>query len=328
MTLSPLARGLAVAVALASGACAQPTSDGAEPLAPEAEPGRTMAITIDDLPVGRGHSLAHQQRVTRDLLAQIEAAGVPVIGFVNEGKLDQGSGEREARTDLLRAWVDAGHELGNHTYGHPSLFNTPLAEFQDHVVRGEPVTRVLLAARGSAPTDSLRYFRHPYLNVGPDLETKRAFEDWIRARGYTVAPVSHDNAEYVYAYAYDIALERGDTDLQARIADAYIAYMDTTAAYFEGLSRDLFDREIAGILLIHSNALNADHLGRLVGAFRARGYRFVPLGEALQDPAYTSEDTYVGRAGMSWLQRWAITRGVPFSSEPLAHEWVQALTRR
>ncbi|MEL6615437.1 MAG: polysaccharide deacetylase family protein [Bacteroidota bacterium] len=321
-----LARGLALLVALASGACAQPTTEPAAPRAPEAT-ARTMAITIDDLPVGRGHGLAHQQRVTRDLLAQIEAADVPVIGFVNEGKLDERPGEREARIELLQAWVDAGHELGNHTYDHPSFFRTPLAQFQEEVVRGEPVTRALLAARGSAPTDSLHFFRHPFLNVGPDLETKRAFEAWIAARGYRIAPVTHDNAEYIYAHAYDIALDRGDAALQARIADAYIAYMDTTAAYYEGLSRDLFSREIPGILLLHSNALNADHLTRLVDTFRARGYVFNTLDEALEDPAYASEDTYVGRAGMSWLQRWAITREVRFTSEPLPHDWVIAVTQ-
>ena len=47
------------------------------------------------------------------------------------------------------------------------------------------------------------------------------------------------------------------------------------------------------------------------------------LDEALDDPAYQSEDAYAGRAGMSWLQRWAITRRVPFESEPLVDPWVE-----
>ncbi len=320
-----LARGLALLLVLAGTACAQPAPEATalQPLAPEA-PRRTMAVTIDDLPVGRGHGLAWMQRVTSDLLAQIDASGVPVVGFVNEGKLDR-EGERDERVALLQAWVDAGHELGNHTYGHPSLFDTPLAEFQADVVRGETITRTLLSARGSAPRDSLRYFRHPYLNVGPDLQTKDTFETWIRARGYTIAPVTHDNTEYVYALAYDLALEAGDGALQGRIADAYLAYMDTTAAYFEGLSRDLFGREIPGVLLIHANALHADHFGRLMDVFGARGYTLVPLAEALEDPAYREPHTYTGRAGISWLQRWAITRGARFGPEPLPDDWVQAV---
>lgn len=289
-------------------ASTESTDDGAS--RPEAVE-RTIALTVDDLPVGRSHGLAHMERVTRDLVGAIVEAGVPATGFVNEGKLEV-PGEVEARTALLEAWVEAGLDLGNHTHGHPSLFDTPLAAFQDEVRRGDVVTNRLLAARG----DSARYFRHPYLNVGPDLETKRAFEQWLETEGYTVAPVTHDNAEYVYALAYDNALEAGDAALQDRIAEAYLAYMDTTMAYFEGLEADLFGRPIAHVLLVHANALNADHLGALIAVFRRRGYRFVTLDAALEDPAYDSEDTYVGRAGMSWLQRWAITRGVPFGSEP------------
>ena len=283
--------------------------------------GRTIALTVDDLPVARNPPLAEQERITRDLVGAITAAGVAATGFVNESRLDPSAGsgqagERDARADLLRQWVEAGLDLGNHTYSHPSLFTTPLAEFQDEVARGATVTNRLLAARG----DSARFFRHPYLNTGPDLATKRAFERWLSAQGYAVAPVTHDNDEYVYAFAYDRAA--GDSALRARIADAYLAYMDTTAGYYEALGRTLFDREVAHVLLIHANALNADHLGRLLDVFRQRGYRFVSLDAALADPAYQSEDTYTGRVGTSWLQRWAVTRGVPFSPHPPSDPWV------
>ena len=56
--------------------------------------------------------------------------------------------------------------------------------------------------------------------------------------------------------------------------------------------------------------------------FRQRGYRFVSLDDALADPAYRSPDTYTGRTGPSWLQRWAVTRGVPFSPHPPSDPWV------
>ncbi|WP_412068971.1 polysaccharide deacetylase family protein [Rubrivirga sp. IMCC43871] len=306
-------------VLVASGACAQAPTPKAE-TSEETPVARTIALTVDDLPVGRRHALAHDQRVTRDLLAQIAEAGVPATAFVNEGKLDV-AGERAAREAMLQAWVDAGHDLGNHTYDHPSLFDTPLAAFQEEVRRGDVVTNRLLAARG----DSVRYFRHPFLNVGPDLETKRAFEAWLADEGYTIAPVTHDNAEYIYALAYDRAADRGDVALQARIADAYLVYMDSTASYFEALGHELFGRELAHVLLVHANALNADHLGRLVAVFRRRGYTFVTLDDALADPVYASDDTYTGRAGMSWLQRWAITRGVPLTSEPHPDDWVEAI---
>ncbi|MGB3543733.1 MAG: polysaccharide deacetylase family protein [Rubrivirga sp.] len=305
-------------LALATSACAQPTST--EPVL-EDEATRTIAITIDDLPLGgRPHDLEYQQRVTRDLLAHLEAADVPAIGFVNEGKLDLGGDlERPARIALLQQWLDAGLDLGNHTRDHPSLFDTPLAEYQQNVLEGDPVTNRLLAAQG----DSVRYFRHPYLNVGPDRETKDAFEAWLEDEGLIIAPVTHDNAEWLYAFAYDKAED--DLALKARIADAYIAYMDTTAGYYQALEQELFGREIANILLLHANELNADHLDRLLEMYRRRGYRFITLDAALEDDAYRSEDTYTGRAGMSWLQRWAIHRGVPLASEPVHDDWVNAV---
>ncbi len=291
--------------------------------AQEAPPSRAIAITIDDLPLARRLNQQQAIRVTDGLMDIIRESGVPITGFVNEGKLERPGGI-EAWTALLQRWVDVGADLGNHTYSHRSLFDTPLDEFKADVLRGAVVTNRLLVPRG----DSARYFRHPFLNVGPDPETKNAFESWLTQQGYTIAPVTIDNVDYLYAHAYDIANEREDYSLSTRIADAYIAYMDTTAAYYEALSRELFDREPAQVLLIHANALNAARLDDLIRMYERRGYHFVSLDEALADPAFESEDTYTGRAGMSWLQRWAIARGVRLTSEPLPDDWVVELTQQ
>ena len=93
-------------------------------------------------------------------------------------------------------------------------------------------------------------------------------------------------------------------------------------------SRLLFDREIPQVLLLHANAVNADHLSGLIAALRRRGYRFVDLDTAVTDPAFASPDTYVGPGGITWLHRWAITRGVDrelFRGEPTTAQWVQDL---
>lgn len=271
-----------------------------------------MAVTIDDLPAPPGSvvddSPAALAELTRRLLAHLTARGVLAIGFVNEGKLDV-AGEppaaREARLDLLRLWKAAGFELGNHTYSHQSLNRTPLAEFEADVVRGEPAVRALEAERGR----TLRYFRQPFLQVGLDLEKRRTFEAFLAGRGYHVAPVTIDNDEWVFARLYADALRKGESDRAARLAAAYLDYMDQVFAFIEGVSRRLLDREPAQILLIHANALNADHLGALLDRAAARGYRFVPLDEALRDPAYALPDDYVGNWGspgsITAKSRWA-----------------------
>ncbi len=270
-------------------------------------PARRVAVTFDDLPGASviGDGTPALEAMTERLLAAIRAAGVPTIGFVNEGKLLASGARDEARVAVLRKWLEAGLELGNHTFSHPDLHHTPLPEFEADVVRGEEVTRALLEAEGRR----LRYFRHPFLHTGRDLATRASLERFLTGRGYTIAPVTHDNADWIFARAYAAAAARGDSGAQARIASAYVPYMEAKFDYFERQSQALFAREIPQVLLVHANSLNADRFGELAAMMRRRGYAFVPLSDALRDDAYRSADAYVGPAGITWLHRWAITRG-------------------
>src|SRR5918998_985326 len=109
---------------------------------PRTTPRRQVAVTFDDLPFtgdGGKTSLADLRAFTTKLLATLTSNKIPAIGFVNERKL-QREGEHEARAALLKMWVDAGFELGNHTFGHASFYRTPLEAFQQQVTDGEPVT--------------------------------------------------------------------------------------------------------------------------------------------------------------------------------------------
>jgi hypothetical protein len=174
---------------------------------------------------------------------------------------------------------------------------------------------------GSVP----RFFRHPYLRTGLDLGKRAAFEEFLASHGYRVAPVTIDNYDYVFAAAYDRELRERDLGDAGRILRTYVQYMDTVFGYYEAQSRALFGREPAHVLLLHVNNLNADAIDELLLMIRGRGYGIVPLDVALQDSVYQSPDTYIGAAGITWLHRWAITRGVPgsaFAGEPDVPEWI------
>jgi peptidoglycan/xylan/chitin deacetylase (PgdA/CDA1 family) len=320
MTRWPVGRAGWIAVAaLAALAGVAPAGRAAGP-APAG--GRAIAITFDDLPATRSGSLADMQAITRRLLAHFRTQAIQVTGFVNEGKLAV-PGEEAARTALLEAWLDAGHDLGNHTYSHRRLYDTPLPEFEEEVLRGERITRRLLVERGRTP----RYFRHPTLNTGPDAATKAAFEAFLAAHGYAVAPVTIDSDEYLHAAAYDRARARGSRATMKRIGRDYLRYMRDVFGFHERLSLRLFGREPAQVLLLHANALNAEYFDDLLALMRARGYRVVTLDHALSDDVYRSPDAYVGDRGLSWLQRWAITRGENPGLQPEVPEWVRTMAR-
>lgn len=81
---------------------------------------RQVAVTIDDLPGGMADRLPASDltAMTAKLLGTLHDQNIPVVGFVNERKLYRVPGEVDARIKLLEMWLDAGFDLGNHTYSH------------------------------------------------------------------------------------------------------------------------------------------------------------------------------------------------------------------
>ena len=267
---------------------------------------RFIAVTIDDLPVvSKQKNLKIRQEITKKLLAHVTKAKVPAIGFVNENKLFANGERAEAEVDLLRRWLDANLELGNHTFSHLSLHSNPLEKYQSEILKGEIVTKELLRAKGK----QMRYFRHPFLFTGLDLETKKSLGEFLAAHNYTIAPVTIDNADWIFARAYDNALEKKDKKLLKQIGAAYVPYLESKMDYWERQSMKLFNREIKQILLLHANSINADYFDDIAKMLRRRNYKFITLDEALKDEAYTLPDTYTRRSGISWLHRWALEKG-------------------
>ena len=283
------------------------------------KPDRQVAITIDDLPAAAGNSMsaAAITEMTSKLLTTLRDQKVPVVGFVNEKKLYK-FGEVDERIKALRMWLDYGFELGNHTYSHSSLNKVGLKAWEDDVIQGENVIRLLLAERHM----KLRYFRHPFLDTGRDLQTRRQAEAFLVERGYRIAPVTLDAWDWMYAPVYDDAKQRGDTKLQDDLIKTYLSYSDSVFAYSEQLSKQTLGYEPKQILLLHGNQLEAEHIGELLDVMRKRGYRFISLEDALGDQAYSLPDTYVGEEGTSWLDHWAITMGKPPQGAPMFPQWV------
>jgi peptidoglycan/xylan/chitin deacetylase (PgdA/CDA1 family) len=281
----------------------------------QAPPDRQVAITIDDLPAAAANSMSGTEitAMTAKLLATLREQKVPAVGFVNERKLFYKWGEVDERIKALNMWLDAGFELGNHTYAHTSLNRAGLKEFEDGVVQGEVITSLLLAQHKM----KLRYFRHPYLDTGRDLLTRREAEAFLVARGYTIAPITLDAWDWHFAGVYDDAKKRGDAAAQQEVVNAYLSYHAAMFDFYEKLARDTIGYEPKQILLLHGNNLEADHIGELIDMMRKRGYRFITLADALGDAAYGLPDTYVGEEGNGWLEHWAITLGHPPQHSPV-----------
>jgi peptidoglycan/xylan/chitin deacetylase (PgdA/CDA1 family) len=251
--------------------------------------------------------------MTTKLVAILKQQNIPAVGFVNEQKVYKW-GEVDERIRALSMWLDAGFELGNHTFSHPSLNQVGIQEFEDNVIQGESVLRLLLAQHKM----KLRYFRHPYLDTGRDLRTKLDVDAFLTGRGYRIAPVTMDAWDWMFASVYSDAKARGDAAMEQQVVSTYLSYTEAVFAFYETFSKELFGYEPKQILLLHGNQLEADHLNEVLDMLRKRGYRFITLENALSDQVYSLPDTYIGEEGTGWIEHWAITRGVTRKDYPTA----------
>ena len=99
--------------------------------------------------------------------------------------------------------------------------------------------------------------------------------------------------------------------------------MEEVFSFFEDVSQRVLGREIRQILIVHANSLNADRFGAVAEILARRGYRFISLAEALEDPAYRLPDEFVGAPSNSWFNHWEVTAGRAPIPTPAPPPWVR-----
>jgi peptidoglycan/xylan/chitin deacetylase (PgdA/CDA1 family) len=286
-----------------------------------------ICISFDDLPVvsyGISDTL-YQKALMDKLILSLKSNNIPAIGFVNEKKLYNNRKTDPFQVGLLREWVDKGFDLGNHTYSHPDYNSVSFEEYSQDILKGTDISKELLASRGKP----MKYFRHPFLHVGSTKSKADSLETFLLSHGYTTAPVTVDNEDYLFAVAYKRAKIKGDTGLAKQIGHDYVGYIEKKVKYYETQSDALFGRNISQILLLHTSSLNSDYVGSLATMLRKNNYRFISMDKALEDKAYTSTITVYGKWGISWIEKWTLSQGKKgdfFKDEPETPAYIKKLS--
>ena len=286
---------------------------------------RTVAITVDDLPCANcapinvdgtsQHGL--MESTNRRLLAGFVRARIPVTGLVVTQTAEQAG---ESGRQSLRFWLDDGFDLGSHTDSHPDFSTLSTEQMESEIDRADSMLRPLLAAKRR----KLQFFRYPYNHTG-DTEAKHdAVAAYLKEHGYQVATCTIDTSDYVFASAYARAIGAKDQATADRIRREYISYSGTEIDFYAALNRRVLGYEPPEVMLLHDSLLNADAVDDVLALFRSRGYRFVSLTEAQQDPAYSIPDTYITKYGPMWGYRWARERnlGRLGVNEPEPPAWI------
>lgn len=267
---------------------------------------RRIAITIDDGPLIVTHDAqgtAHRARIVDGLLGALAAHEAPATLFVvGEEVAKHRDGEA-----LLRRWIEAGVALGNHTWHHYDYDRIAPTAFLDDVRRLNAYLRGL-----GVP---VRHYRAPYLRTGGTEARQTALRETLDELGLRDAPVTVDSEDWRLNTAYEAAVVRGDRAEQDRLGEAYLDQVFDHLVRAEAQALHVAGRPVPHILLLHANAINADHLGALLDGLRGVGYRFVSLDEALADPVYRVPAP-PDAEGLPWLTRLAeaYPHGLPVGS--------------
>lgn len=249
-----------------------------------------MAVTIDDLPwIGAVRPGETQGDALQRLVHALVARNVPAMAFPNCQRLGVGA-------PSVRRWLDAGMEVGNHTAAHLDLNRAPLQQWLRDVSSCHDMIRDLSGA------DTV-WFRFPFLHQGPTAERQDAALALLHELNSPIAHVTIDTSDWILAVAYGEAVRAGRTARADSIGDAFIDHVLRATEHYQDVARRKLDRDVPHVLLLHANLLVADHLGTLLDSLSQRGFAFVSVADAHQDPAYHLPDDYTGSDGLSWLYR-------------------------
>ena len=244
---------------------------------------QSVALTFDDGFDPRVDAAAAQSNA--QLLKGLHVAGIRSMLFPAGSMVDSDPGKA-----LVRAWSDAGHLLGNHSYSHRALSTPGLSAtvFFDDILRAQEMFEAFPGWCAG--------LRFPYLDEGSHDESKAEALLWMSRHGYGVAAatISIDDWTYDQRYVAEMRQKSGNDD--GILQKLYLDRLWQEAQRQDAAWTQRLGRAPMHVLLLHANTLNAAVLPDLVSMFRSHGWTFVDPRLAFSDPIYSRGYVLDGQA--------------------------------
>ncbi|HSI61184.1 MAG TPA: polysaccharide deacetylase family protein [Ideonella sp.] len=268
-------------------------------IAAQAASAQSIAFTFDDGPQLNATPLMSPAERNQALLAALAKHRVQAALFVTVAN----GADRPEGLALARAWGEAGHAVANHTVTHPDLHSAAvtLAAYQRELLDCDAVIAALPGYR--------RWFRYPYLREGDTPEKRDGMRSFLKAQGYRNAYVSLDTSDWrLDDHLIERLQQHPEADTRA-IKAAYLDHLWQRAQAYRRLSQALQGRDIAQVILLHHNLINALWLDDAIAMFKSRGWSITTPDQAFTDPVYALQPERAA-AGQSLLLSMARSLGL------------------
>jgi peptidoglycan/xylan/chitin deacetylase (PgdA/CDA1 family) len=268
--------------------------------------GKRLAFTFEYLPFMKPMGYWRPREISNQILRTLEKNKIKAAGFVIQQKVE----DDPSTYVILDDWVSRHHTLGNQTWGNVDLNSIEAKHFIEHIADGHKYLRNITRAH----PQNYRFLRYPNLHQGEKLKKKKRVKRAIERSRYQVAHVSVKTATNFFNRPFVNSLQDPSNSLEA-LKNHYLKHVLDSLDYSESQSQIIFGDNIPHILQLHAGVAISTMLEPLIGVLKDRGYTFISLQEALNDPAYQAEENYVGPMGLTFVDRVAATRGIPFEAE-------------
>ncbi|SFO66287.1 Polysaccharide deacetylase [Mesorhizobium sp. NFR06] len=278
-----------------------------------------VAMTIDDLPLWpqsyppEGYTAALIMQRISDALAKNGISGV--YGFGNSWALTR----HPELAGAMDAWTSAGHYIGNHTHSHPEL---PDIDARTYCREIDDADAYLAQWLDRAPT---RFFRYPVCHWGETAEKRDTVARHLAAKGYKVADVTTWLFEWTWNRAWLNARDRNDRANMMWLEREFVEASLAQLSYDQSSLVTWFGREVPAIALGHTLPFFAEVADALLARFVAAGVTFIPLEEAVANPAYDEVGSVVSSKFLVFHQKLADAAGKPI---PVVSPDIKGLHRR
>ena len=216
---------------------------------------RTIAITLDDLPIEH----ARFEKITQALTKH----KAPAIGFVIAQNLN------EDNLKDLHAFLDSGFVLGSHSYSHVNLRKISASSYIADVDRADKILTPLMT--------ETKYYRYPYLAESSFVKKQQVLH-YLKKNHYRVAPVTIDSRDFIFNLKLTDEV-RANPELLNKLRQHYLDFVWHQTAFTEYRQRCDSTKQV---LLLHANLLNSYFLDDLLQMYASHGSRFISLDEALK----------------------------------------------
>lgn len=228
-----------------------------------------VALTFDDAP-RRDEAIFSGSERTRILIEKLAKAKVQAAFFCVPRNLTP---EKQKR---LEAYASAGHILGNHSFSHPRIEDTPPKQYIADIKKAH---RILAPIKGFQPL-----FRYPYLHEGHTRHVRDAVRKALKEIGYQNAYVTIDTYEWYINSLLEKAVKASKKINFPKLKHLYIQHIFASAEYYDNMAQIVLGRSPCHVLLLHENDLAALFIDDLIDFFRANGWEIISPAKAYNDP--------------------------------------------